>query len=232
MFDPKDILYEDNHLLIVNKTAGQLVQNDTSGDLSLEDELKKFIKSRDTKPGAVFLGVIHRIDRPVSGIVVFAKTSKALARMCEKVKNREIKKIYWAITESKPTSPYGELVHYIERNPQKNRSYAYDTPRKSAKEGRLFYRYLCSGTHYHLLEINLITGRHHQIRCQLSKIGLPIKGDLKYGASRSNPNGSISLHARAIDFIHPVTKKLIHIIAPVPENDHLWSFFESCQANQ
>ncbi len=232
MFDSKTILYEDNHLLIVNKKAGQLVQSDNSGDSSLENDLKEFIKCRDAKPGAVFLGVVHRIDRPVSGVVIFAKTSKALTRMCEKVKKREIKKIYWAIIESKPFPLTGELVHYIERNPKKNRSYAYDAPRKNAKEARLNYRYLLSGTHYHLLEINLITGRHHQIRCQLSKAGFPIKGDLKYGASRSNENGSISLHAREIAFTHPVTKANVRIVAPVPGQDNLWLFFESHQSNQ
>lgn len=225
-FEKKDIIYEDNHLIVVNKRACQPVQADTSGDFSLEDELKMFIKVRDNKPGAVFLGVIHRIDRPVGGVVIFAKTSKALRRMNELVKDRKITKRYLAITESSPEQLSGELKHYIDRNPRKNRSYAYDTPRERAKEAMLEYVVRGRSDKYYLIDVNLITGRHHQIRCQLSKSGCPIKGDLKYGARRSNPDGSISLHAYSVEFEHPVSKEILKITAPVPE-DNLWMFFKN-----
>lgn len=225
MFNPdNDILYEDNHLLIVNKQACQPVQADVSGDLALEDELKAFIKIRDKKPGAVFLGVVHRIDRPVSGIVLFAKTSKALTRLNQMIKERQIAKTYLAITENAPTVREGKLHHFIERNPKKNKSYAYDNARPNSKEALLEYQTIAQSTNYYLLKINLITGRHHQIRCQLSKIGAPIKGDLKYGAARSNKDGSISLHAYSVEFIHPVSKKPIYLTAPLPK-DNLWNFF-------
>lgn len=225
MFNPdNDILYEDNHLLIVNKQACQPVQADVSGDLALEDELKAFIKIRDKKPGAVFLGVVHRIDRPVSGIVLFAKTSKALTRLNQMIKERQIAKTYLAITENAPAVQEGKLHHFIERNPKKNKSYAYDNARPNSKEALLEYQTIAQSTNYYLLKINLITGRHHQIRCQLSKIGAPIKGDLKYGAARSNKDGSISLHAYSVEFIHPVSKKPIYLTAPLPK-DNLWNFF-------
>ena len=225
MFNPdNDILYEDNHLLIVNKQACQPVQADVSGDLALEDELKAFIKIRDKKPGAVFLGVVHRIDRPVSGIVMFAKTSKALTRLNQMIKERQIAKTYLAITENAPTVREGKLHHFIERNPKKNKSYAYDNARPNSKEALLEYQTIAQSTNYYLLKINLITGRHHQIRCQLSKICTPIKGDLKYGAARSNKDGSISLHAYSVEFIHPVSKKPIYLTAPLPK-DNLWNFF-------
>ena len=225
MFNPdNDILYEDNHLLIVNKQACQPVQADVSGDLALEDELKAFIKIRDKQPGAVFLGVVHRIDRPVSGIVLFAKTSKALTRLNQMIKERQIAKTYLAITENAPAVQEGKLHHFIERNPKKNKSYAYDNARPNSKEALLEYQTIAQSTNYYLLKINLITGRHHQIRCQLSKIGAPIKGDLKYGAARSNKDGSISLHAYSVEFIHPVSKKPIYLTAPLPK-DNLWNFF-------
>ena len=201
MFNPESILYEDNHLIVVNKRSGELVQPDTTGDPALEDEIKAFIHVRDDKPGNVFLGVVHRIDRPVSGAVLFAKTGKALTRMNELVKNREIRKIYWALTENRPQQPEGELVHHLVRDGKTNKSRVYDRPTAGSKEARLRYRLLGSGTHYHLLEIELLTGRHHQIRAQLSKIGCPIRGDLKYGAARSNRDGSISLQSRSIEFI-------------------------------
>lgn len=223
MFDKKNILYEDNHLLIVNKPACQPTQVDVSGDLSLEDDVKSFIKIRDSKPGAVYLGVVHRIDRPVSGVVIFTKSSKALARLNNMVKNREIEKRYLAFTENAPLPESGTLKHYIERNPKKNRSYAYDTPRAEAKEAVLEYEMVARSTKYFLVSVNLITGRHHQIRCQLSKIGAIIKGDLKYGAKRSNPDGSISLHAFSVKFIHPVTKETVKVVAPPPKDDALWS---------
>ena len=190
MFNPESILYEDNHLIVVNKRSGELVQPDTTGDPTLEDEIKAFIHVRDDKPGNVFLGVVHRIDRPVSGAVLFAKTGKALTRMNELVKNREIRKIYWALTENRPQQPEGELVHHLVRDGKTNKSRVYDRPTAGSKEARLRYRLKGSGTHYHLLEIELLTGRHHQIRAQLSKIGCPIRGDLKYGAARSNRDGS------------------------------------------
>lgn len=228
MFSPGDIIYEDNHLIAVNKKSGDLTQPDPSGASALENEIKEFIKVRDAKPGAVYLGVAHRIDRPVSGVVVFAKTSKALVRLNEMIKGRSMDKRYWAIVERMPELASAELVHYIVRNPKTNRSTALDTPRGDAKEARLRYRLLASGERYHLLEVELLTGRHHQIRAQLSKIGCPIRGDLKYGAARSNPGGGISLHSRSLAFVHPVAKVPVKIVAPVPAGDRLWEFFERC----
>lgn len=229
MFRAEDILYEDNHIIAVNKRSGDLVQSDQDGNLSLEEEIKEFIRRRDKKPGEVFLGVVHRIDRPVSGVVIFAKTSKALARLNEMIKNRQITKKYWAVTEELPKETEGTLCHYIARDNKTNRAHAYDSPRNDSKEALLNYRLLAGSTNYRLLEVELITGRHHQIRCQLAKIGCPIKGDLKYGAKRSNPGGGISLHARSVEFIHPVRKEPILITAPVPEKDGLWAFFEESQ---
>lgn len=226
MFDPNDILYEDNHLLVVNKRAGDLVQPDPSGTSALENEIKSFIKERDSKPGEVFLGVVHRIDRPVSGAVIFAKTSKALARLNEMIKNRLITKMYWAVTENLPEQTEGELVHHIVRNSKTNQSKALDKPTSDSKEARLKYRILGSSTKYHLIEVELLTGRHHQIRAQLSKLGCPIKGDLKYGAKRSNPDGGICLHSRTVSFVHPVQKEQITITAPTPAADTLWAYFE------
>lgn len=225
MFNKHDILYEDNHLLAVNKHAGDLVQSDTEGTLGLEDYIKEYIKIRDEKPGEVFLGVVHRIDRPVSGVVLFAKTSKALVRLNEMVRNRNIDKRYWAITEEAPEELEGTLVHYISRDGKTNKASAYNSQKGDAKRAELRYKLLGGSKNYKLLEVELITGRHHQIRCQLSKVGCPIKGDLKYGAQRSNPDGSISLHARYIEFIHPVSKQLIQVTAPVPA-DRLWQSFE------
>lgn len=225
MFDKKNIIFEDNHLLVVNKPSCQLTQADTSGDLSLEDDLKAFIKARDNKPGAVFLGVVHRIDRPVSGVVIFAKTSKALTRLNTLVKERKIVKRYLAITERAPQAKKGILKHHIERNTKKNRSFAYDKPTPNSKEATLEYELIGTSDNYFLISVNLITGRHHQIRCQLSKIGCSIKGDLKYGAKRSNKNGSISLHASYVIFEHPVTKEEMKIVAPEPTDDALWAYF-------
>lgn len=225
MFDPKDIIYEDNHLIVVNKHSGDLVQPDPDGGSALEIEIKAFIKVRDQKPGAVYLGVVHRIDRPVSGAVMFAKTSKALVRLNEMIKNRQIDKRYWAIVEQLPQHRQDELIHHIVRDPRNNRSKALDKSTPQSKQARLKYSVLGSGNKYHLLEIELMTGRHHQIRAQLSKIGCPIKGDLKYGAARSNQGGGISLHSRSLSFIHPVTRESITITAPLPQNDTLWAFF-------
>ena len=228
MFSPDDILYEDNHLLIVNKHCGDLVQPDPSGESALEDRIKRFIKERDGKPGEVFLGVVHRIDRPVSGAVLFAKTSKALVRLNEMIREGRIRKVYWALTENRPEAESGELRHYILRDGRTNRSKAFDAPRPEAKEARLKYRMAGAGTRYTLLEVELLTGRHHQIRAQLSKIGCPIRGDLKYGAKRSLPGGGISLHSRSVEFVHPVRGEMIRVTAPVPAGDNLWAYFENC----
>jgi len=213
-----DILYEDNHIIIVNKASGEIVQGDT---------LKRFIKERDSKPGAVFMGVVHRLDRPVSGVVMFAKTSKALARLNAMFATGDIHKTYWAITRNKPAEPAATLTHYITSVERNNKSYASAKPVKDAKEARLSYRLIASSERYHLLEVNLMTGRKHQIRVQLSSIGCPVKGDLKYGDKRSNPDGSISLHARRIRFIHPVSHKEIDVTAPVPAGDKLWAALEA-----
>lgn len=212
------ILYEDNHLIALNKLAGQIVQADKTGDLCLADLLKDFIKQRDNKPGNVFCGVIHRIDRPVSGVVLFAKTSKALSRMNELIKQRDFRKIYRAVVTGKPPSTQGHLEDYLVRNQKLNKSFVTQgNTRPDAKLASLDYRLLASSRGgYHLLEIELHTGRHHQIRCQLAHLGCPIKGDLKYGAPRSNPDGSICLHAFKVEFEHPVKHETITITAPQP----------------
>lgn len=230
MFTKKDILYEDNHILVVNKHSGDLVQPDPNGSSALEIEVKEFIRIRDKKPGAVFLGVVHRIDRPVSGAVLFAKTSKALTRLNEMIKNRQVEKTYWAIVEEMPDDMEGTLRHYIKKDSKNNRSRAYASPTKDAKEALLKYELINSSTNFHLLEVELMTGRHHQIRAQLSKIGCPIRGDLKYGAKRSLPGGGISLHSRSLRFIHPVSKEEIYVVAPVPLKDSLWKFFEEANS--
>jgi len=219
-----NILYEDNHLIVVNKRSGEIVQGDKTGDKPLSEIISRFIADRDNKPGAAFIGVPHRLDRPVTGIAVFAKTSKSLERLNEMFRNSEIEKKYWAIVANKPENPVGELKHYLVRNEKQNKSYASLLPKNDAKEARLRYKVLASSDRYHLIEVELLTGRHHQIRCQLAEIGCPIKGDLKYGAPRSNPDGSISLHARSIKFIHPVKKSEVIILAPPPE-DSLWNAF-------
>ena len=226
MFVESDILYEDNHLLVVNKRCGDLVQSDPSGTPGLEDEIKRFLVCRDNKPGDAFLGVVHRIDRPVSGAVLFAKTSKALARLNEMIRNCKIDKRYWAIVEQRPEYDSQHLTHYILRDGRTNRSYAYDKPKGDAKLAELRYTLLAVSDRYSLVEVELLTGRHHQIRTQLSKIGSPIKGDLKYGAKRSNVGGGISLHSRSLSFEHPVRHERIEITAPVPTDDNLWQYFE------
>lgn len=225
-FNDSQIVYEDNHLLIINKKAGQLVQGDKTGDSSLLELTKNFIKKRDQKPGNVFLGLVHRIDRPTSGLVIYAKTSKALSRLTQMVKNREIKKTYWAIVGKEMIPQTQRLVHYLKKNEKNNKAIVYPKPTDGTKEAILTYNILKILDNYQLLEIDLETGRHHQIRAQLSKIGVPIKGDLKYNSPRSNPDGGISLHARKLEFIHPVTKENIEIIAKVPENDKVW---EACE---
>lgn len=221
------IVYEDNHLLVINKKVGQLVQGDKTGDTSLLELLKNHIKERDHKPGNVFLGLVHRIDRPTSGLVIYAKTSKALSRLTQMVKNREIKKTYWAIVPKNFIPESQKLVHYLKKNEKNNKTIVYTSPTEGAKQAILTYKLLKALDRYQLLEIDLETGRHHQIRAQLSKIGSPIKGDLKYGATRSNPDGGISLHARALEFTHPVTKASMLIKAPVPQNDPIWRNVET-----
>lgn len=209
------IIYEDNHLLLVNKRAGELVQGDKSGDSCLVDEIKSFIKERDNKPGNVFCGLVHRLDRPVSGVVIFAKTSKALSRMNALVKERAIEKTYWAVSKNCPEPMEGTLRNWLSRNEKMNKSFVVaDGTKDNAKEAVLDYKVIGrSEGGYYLIEVNLHTGRHHQIRCQLANIGCPIKGDLKYGAPRSNPDGSISLHARRVSFEHPVSHLKIDVEA-------------------
>ena len=220
------VLYEDNHIIAVNKTCNEIVQGDKTGDTPLSEMVKAYIKEKYHKPGEVFLGVPHRLDRPTSGVVLFARTSKALMRLNEMFKGKSIRKTYWAIVQGAPKIPEARLVNYLIRNEAQNKSYIAKTQklneeRKDAKLAILNYRTLVKGEHYTLLEINLETGRHHQIRCQLAEIGCPVKGDLKYGAKRSNPDGGICLHARQIEFVHPVSKQNICITAPVPD-DALW----------
>lgn len=219
------VVYEDNHLIIVNKTASEIVQGDKTGDMPLSETVKQYLKEKYAKPGNVFLGVTHRLDRPVSGLVVFAKTSKALARLNEMFRKGEVKKTYWAVVKTCPQVEEGELVHYLVRNEKQNKSYAYDKEVNGSKKAVLHYRLIGHSENYYLLEVDLKTGRHHQIRCQLAKIGCPIKGDLKYGFPRSNPDGSICLHARKVCFVHPVSKEQIVVTAPVPDGN-LWKAFQ------
>lgn len=219
------VLYEDNHIIVVNKAAGEIVQGDKTGDESLCDTMKQYLKEKYNKPGNVFVGLPHRLDRPVSGVVVLAKTSKALERLNEMFRTSAVKKIYWAISKESPLQPEGELRGWILRNESRNKSFVYNKEVKGSKEAILDYRTIAHSQNYTLIEVELKTGRHHQIRCQLSAMGCPIKGDLKYGAKRSNPDGSISLHARRVEFIHPVSKIPLCIVAPVPD-DRLWQSFE------
>ena len=222
------VLYEDNHIIIVNKTASEIVQGDKTGDVPLSETVKQYLKEKYQKPGNVFIGVTHRLDRPVSGLVVFAKTSKALSRLNEMFKNSEVRKTYWAVVKNAPREPEGELVHYLVRNEKQNKSYCYDTERPGSKRAVLHYRLIGRSQNYFLLEVDLKTGRHHQIRCQLAKMGCPIKGDLKYGFPRSNPDGSICLHARRVSFEHPVSHLRIEVEAPVPAGS-LWNGFKMFQ---
>lgn len=220
-----NVLYEDNHIIIVNKAAGEIVQGDKTGDKSLCDTMKQYIKEKYAKPGNVFIGLPHRLDRPVSGVVVFARTSKALERLNNMFRDGDVKKIYWAITKERPANPEGEIDTWILRNEKMNKSFSYPKEVRGSKRALLYYRHIASSQNYSLVEVELKTGRHHQIRCQLASIGCPIKGDLKYGAKRSNPDGSISLHARSIEFMHPVSKEPIKVTAPLPA-DKLWKSFE------
>lgn len=221
------ILYEDNHIIAVSKTCHEIVQGDKTGDTPLSDIVKAYIKEKYQKPGDVFLGVTHRLDRPTTGVVIFARTSKALTRLNAMFQSHEqIRKTYWAIVQSPPPTPEGRIENYLLRNEQQNKSFVVKPNTQNAKRAVLTYQTLAQGERYTLLEINLETGRHHQIRCQLAAIGCPIKGDLKYGAKRSNPDGGISLHARNIEFIHPVSRLPISITAPVPD-DTLWKTLEA-----
>ena len=216
-----EVIYEDNHIIIVNKQSGEIVQGDKTGDRPLSDIVKDYIKTKYQKPGAVFLGVVHRLDRPVSGLVVFARTSKALTRMNKMFAEGEVHKTYWAIVKNAPREAEGTLEHWLVRNEKQNKSYAYDKEKQNTKKAVLKYRVIGHSDNYTLLEVRLLTGRHHQIRCQLAAMGCPIKGDLKYGAPRSNPDGSISLMARRVEFVHPVSKETIIAEAPIPD-EPLW----------
>ena len=220
-----DVVYEDNHLIIVDKSSSEIVQGDKTGDKPLAEMVKEYIKQKYHKPGNVFLGVVHRLDRPVSGLVVFARTGKALARLNEMFRTKEVHKTYWAIVGNCPPAEEGELVHWLVRNEKQNKSFAYDKEVPNSKKAILDYRLIGHSENYYLLEVDLKTGRHHQIRCQLAKMGCPIKGDLKYGFARSNPDGSICLHARHISFVHPVSKEMIEVEAPVPPTN-LWQGFK------
>ncbi|KGF35802.1 RluA family pseudouridine synthase [Hoylesella buccalis] len=220
-------LYEDNHIIIVSKRSGEIVQGDKTGDEPLSETVKQYIKEKYHKPGNVFLGVVHRLDRPVWGLVVFAKTSKALTRLNKMFKEGQVHKTYWAITKNAPPAEEGVLTDWLVRNERQNKSYAHPQEVPNAKKAVLKYRVIAHSDHYHLIEVNLLTGRHHQIRCQLANMGCAIKGDLKYGAPRSNPDGSISLLARRITFVHPVSKENIVVEAPLPPNDKLWEALAS-----
>ena len=230
-----EVFYEDNHIIIVNKQSGEIVQGDKTGDRPLSDIVKDYIKEKYAKPGAVFLGVVHRLDRPVSGLVVFARTSKALTRLNKMFAEGEVHKTYWAIVKRREGvrregDEWHTLEHWLVRNEKQNKSYAYDHERPNAKKAVLKYRTIAHSDNYTLLEVRLLTGRHHQIRCQLAAMGCPIKGDLKYGAPRSNPDGSISLMARRVEFIHPVSKESITVEAPIP-NDTLWQALAPKEGN-
>lgn len=220
-----EVVYEDNHIIIVNKSCSEIVQGDKTGDKPLSEKVKEYLKDKYAKPGNVFCGVVHRLDRPVSGLVVFAKTSKALARLNNMFKDKEVKKTYWAIVADKPRNDEAVLKDYLVKNERQNKSYAHPKPVEGSKKAILDYRVIGKSDRYYLLEVHLHTGRHHQIRCQLANIGCPIRGDLKYGARRSNPDGGISLHARHIEFVHPVSHITVSVTAPVPD-EGVWKAFK------
>lgn len=220
-----EVVYEDNHIIIVNKSCSEIVQGDKTGDKPLSEKVKEYLKDKYAKPGNVFCGVVHRLDRPVSGLVVFAKTSKALARLNNMFKDKEVKKTYWAIVADKPRNDEAVLEDYLVKNERQNKSYAHPKPVEGSKKAILDYRVIGKSDRYYLLEVHLHTGRHHQIRCQLANIGCPIRGDLKYGARRSNPDGGISLHARHIEFVHPVSHITVSVTAPVPD-ESVWKAFK------
>ena len=216
------VVYEDNHVIVVNKESGEIVQGDKTGDAPLSDTVKEYIRVKYNKPGNVFLGVVHRLDRPVSGLVVFARTSKALSRMCDMFRKGEVHKTYWAVVANRPPQDEGTLEHWLVRNEKQNKTYVYNREVPNSKKAILNYRLLSSTAHYSLLEVQLLTGRHHQIRSQLAHMGCTIKGDLKYGAKRSNPDGGISLLAHHVAFTHPVSKEPISVYSPLP-TDNLWT---------
>lgn len=226
------ILFEDNHLIIVNKLSGELVQGDFTGDKPLVEIVRDYIKVKYEKPGNVFVGLVHRLDRPTSGIVVFAKTSKALSRMNALFEKREIDKRYWTLIKEKPPQTKERLVHYLKKDSAKNKSFTYKKEQKGVKKAALSYSILAKSESFYLLEIELETGRHHQIRVQLASIGCPIKGDLKYGFPRSNKDASISLHARSLSFTHPVSKEMVIIKAPLPLSDNVWKYFNSLEISK
>ena len=219
--DNLQVLFEDNHIVIVNKRAGDITQGDKTGDKPLSDVVKEYVKEKYNKPGLVFLGVVHRLDRPTSGIIIFARTSKALERLNKMLRDKTIQKTYWAVVKNQPKNEQDSLTNFLKKNPKNNKSTSYTKEIDGSKKAILHYKTIKKLDNYSLLEIDLETGRHHQIRCQLSTIGSPIKGDLKYGFNRSNKDGSIHLHARKINFIHPVSKEIIQITAPVPD-DVIW----------
>ena len=222
-----EVVYEDNHIIIVSKRSGEIVQGDKTGDTPLSETVKAYLKTKYDKPGNVFLGVVHRLDRPVSGLVVFARTSKALARLNKMFRDGEVHKTYWAIVQQRPAVREARLTGWIVRNERQNKSYVYDHEVPSSKKAELIYRMIGVSDRYCLLEVKLLTGRHHQIRCQLAAMGCPIKGDLKYGAPRSNPDGGISLLSRSIEFVHPVSKEMVHVEAPLPD-EKLWHEMVKC----
>ncbi len=226
-----EVVYEDNHLIAINKAAGQIVQGDKTGDQSLHEIVKAYLKEKYNKPGNVYLGLIHRLDRPSSGGVLFGKTSKATARLSKMFQNKDIHKTYWIVVDQKPPQKQGRLEHYLWKNEKKNKSFVVDANKKGAKKAILNYRLLASANRYHLLEIDLETGRHHQIRTQMHAIDCHIKGDVKYGFKRPNPNGSIHLHAHELRFVHPVSKEPMRLIFPAPQDDSLWQHFEETTTN-
>lgn len=222
----EQIVYEDNHIIIINKLPSEIVQGDKTGDMPLSEKLKNYIKERDAKPGNVFMGVIHRLDRPVSGLVIFAKTSKALSRFNELIREKDLHKTYWAVVKNKPPKSEDHLTHYLLKNEKLNKSKAHEKPVKDGLKSELAYKFIKSSDNYHLLEIKLFTGRHHQIRAQLSAIGCPIKGDLKYGFDRTNKDASIHLHAYQLQFMHPIKKEEIIVSAVPLMNDPVWNYFK------
>lgn len=220
------ILYEDNHIIVINKLPSEIVQGDKTGDIPLSETVKSYISKKYNKPGNVFLGVVHRVDRPVSGAVIFARTSKALARLNDMLQKRELQKRYWAVVKNKPPEKKGKLVNSLKKNEKQNKSYVVDEGTKGSKVAELVYNVIATSQRYYLVEVELITGRHHQVRAQLSALGCPIKGDLKYGFDRSNKDASIYLHARELTFVHPVKKEKIKIVAPTPK-DVIWNLFDA-----
>lgn len=222
----EQIVYEDNHIIIINKLPSEIVQGDKTGDMPLSEKLKNYIKERDAKPGNVFMGVIHRLDRPVSGLVIFAKTSKALSRFNELIREKDLHKTYWAVVKNKPPKNEDHLIHYLLKNEKLNKSKAHEKPVKDGLKSELAYKFIKSSDNYHLLEIKLFTGRHHQIRAQLSAIGCPIKGDVKYGFDRTNKDASIHLHAYQLQFMHPIKKEEVIVKAVPLMNDPVWNYFK------